>query len=107
MTHPYRAPIPLEAQPRWTSPWMRFVVKVKRRLSWTLAARRCSWREQCRYIESLDRRKEGTGHVVIRADNGSVVKNVYVDHGRLGIVDSVLLWDYRESGRQHSRMPRA
>ncbi len=85
--------------------WSRVVVWLKLRLFWTLAYRRQEWRNQCRYLEVLDVSPTGESKVSIRADNGSVVKNVYVNHGRPGLIEGILLDKYRKYG--HTRMPRA
>lgn len=102
---PYRtAPLAPERAP-WLTSWQRFAVRLKRSFFWTLAARRHAWREHCRHIEWLNAQPTGEGKVTIRADNGSVVKNVYVNHGELRMFDSLALYEYRKSG--HARMPRA
>lgn len=105
-TSPYRESVALVATPRWASPWARFVVRAKRFVFWTLAARRKSWRDGCRYLERLDRGaiKTGLHRVSITATNGSVVKNVYVDHGRLDMHTDYLLDSYRRYG--HEKMPK-
>lgn len=102
---PYRSAPLVLARPQWANPWARFIVRVKRHFFWTLAAQRHSWRGNCRYLEQLAAQPTGEAKVTIHADNGSVVKNVYVNHGQPRWEDALELDIYRRNG--HSRMPRA
>ena len=88
-----------------TTTWARLYVRFARLFFWTLAARRQEWREHCRWCERADARPTGVAKVVITATNGSVVKNVYVNHGELPLLPYLALEEYRRHG--HSRMPRA
>lgn len=94
---------------RWTSPLKRVYVKLCRRLFWwTLAARRYHWRRRCRYIEFLTRHlhKIGLEHVIIRAKDGSIIKNKYIYHDEPPWRDLVEVEKYRLNRNRHSPMPR-
>lgn len=108
VTNVYRVPVQEPPGPRWLPPRARFWVRLLRLLPWTLARRRQEWREDCRWVEAIVREQDeaGTSRVTIRADNGSVVKNVYVNRPRPRLSFVQVAWAdiYRRHG--HVRMPR-
>lgn len=100
------AEMPAVATLAWfTSSWARLWVRLCRVFFWTLAARRQRWRQGLQRYEAYKagRIKTGRQRISIRADNGSVVKNVYVDHGKLSLQEEILFQAHR---RGHLRMPR-
>ena len=87
--------------------WLRFVVRVKRLIWGTMANQRQDWRDECRKIEAFVRCEANGGveRITITADDGSVVKNIYInrwEHEDWSM--PTRLSNYKRFG--HRKMPR-